>query len=69
MNNKTAQDAFLRVLDARFGALAYEPTDEYLLALQQQLLNFAHDVELELKRRIQKAEDDTCFATLESESE
>lgn len=43
--NQTAQDAYRRVLDARLGSLANNPTSEYLEALRQCLYQFLAEVE------------------------
>ncbi len=50
-SNKTAHDAFLRVLDARTGSMA-DASDEYLLALAHELLAFHDRVTLELNNRV-----------------
>jgi len=45
---KTSQDAFLRVLDMRTGMLAFSPTEEYLVALRNELFKCVDSVEQEL---------------------
>lgn len=45
---KTKEDAYARVINARMGCFAGEPTEEYLTALRSQLYAFIGEVEREL---------------------
>lgn len=47
---KTRQDAYARVINARMGCFAGEPTEEYLVALRSQLYAFIDQVDAELHK-------------------
>ena len=42
--NKTAQDAFERIQQAKISSLAYSPTLEYLDALERELAKWAQEI-------------------------
>jgi hypothetical protein len=45
---KTKEDAYARVVNARLGSLAGEPTEEYLVTLRSQLYSFIGEVDAAL---------------------
>lgn len=45
---KTKEDAYARVVNARLGSLANEPTEEYLVTLRSQLYAFIGEVDAAL---------------------
>lgn len=49
---KTAEDARIRVLNARLGSLADNPSWEYLLELEAEIQRWADAVTAERKRRL-----------------
>lgn len=53
--NKTAQDAFERVLDAKTGSLAFA-SDDYLFALRNYVLNWSAQIEAECMGRVMSAQ-------------
>jgi hypothetical protein len=48
IGTKTKEDAYLRVYNARLASLAEQPTEEYLMALRQQLYGFIGEVDAAL---------------------
>lgn len=44
MNTRSANDAYLRVADARMGSLAGTPSIEYLCALEHEVFCWAEDI-------------------------
>lgn len=49
MPNNTRQDAFERVVQAKLGSLAEEPTSEYLEGLRDQLYVWLREVEVKIE--------------------
>ena len=55
MNNKTPQDAFERVVQAKMGSLV-NASDEFLLSLNAQVQAWSQEISRELSRRVVAAE-------------
>lgn len=49
--NKTKEDAFARVMEARMGSMGFGSTDEYLECLHAQILDWARRVQDEISDR------------------
>lgn len=58
MQNNSKDDARYRIMNARIGYLAGNPTYEYLSELQRQLADWSEDVQLEIKSMTAKSQED-----------